>query len=111
MKEYSERDIQATVAVNMPGMDPPHGVQNLCHVNVFIFEHNHEQLISIGPTAGPGYSSGLTAAPHAGNHRVAFDPELVKQGEDLFFKLLPTMFSIFMIVLLNQDTSTPILFL
>jgi hypothetical protein len=90
LKEYFEWDLKATVPVNMPGMDLPHRVQHLCHVNVIIFEREHEQRISIGPAAGPGYSPGLTTASHARNHRVAPDPQVLKLCEDFIFKLLPT---------------------
>jgi hypothetical protein len=105
LKECFERDLKATVPVNMPGMDRPHGVQHLCHMNVIIFERDHEQRISIGPAAGPGYSPGLTTASHAGNHRVALIPMSLNIARISSSSFSPqTMFSIFMIVLLGRNS-------
>jgi hypothetical protein len=59
-----ERDLKATVSVNMLAMDLFHSVQHLCHVDVIIFERDHEQRIAIDRATGSGDRPGLTTASH-----------------------------------------------
>jgi hypothetical protein len=59
-----ERDFKATVPVQIFGMDLFHGVQHLCHVNVIIFECDHEQRIAIDRATASGDRPGLTTASH-----------------------------------------------
>src|SRR6478609_7577990 len=85
-----ERYLKPTVSVNMPAMYLFHGVQHLCHVNVIIFERDHEQRIAIDRATGSGDRPGLASASHTRDHRIALDSQVLKQGEDLLFKFLPT---------------------
>jgi hypothetical protein len=47
----------------MLGMDLFHGVQHLRHVNVIVFERDHEQRIAIDRATGSEDRPGLTTAP------------------------------------------------
>lgn len=58
-----ERDFKATVAAHVFGMDLFHAVQHLCHVNVIIFERDHEQRIAIDRAAGSGDHDSSRNAP------------------------------------------------
>ena len=46
-KEDFERNLEAVVAVNMPGMEFPDAIHDLCHMNVHIFDRDHEQGVSM----------------------------------------------------------------
>lgn len=42
LQEDFERNLKATVSVNVPGMNLPHAVQHLRHVYVVVFERDQE---------------------------------------------------------------------
>ncbi len=69
-----ERDFKAMVPAHIFGMDLFHGIQHLCHMNVIIFEGDHEQRIAIDRATGSGDRPGLTTASHTLDYRIALDP-------------------------------------
>lgn len=59
-------------------------------MNVIIFESDREQRIAIDLAIGSGDRPGLTTASHTLDHRIAIDPQVLKQGEDRLFNFLRT---------------------